>query len=156
LPSEHSTYLAISPNSYQRNWLNMFQTRTATTFCYIALISIFLIGCGRSPDTVVTGQVRWNGEPLAYGFITFCPVDGATKTAGAAIENGNYRANDVPPGEKIVQIMASDPPRVAQSSSDVAAVRPTVVIPPDAKGNSQKHRIGSGTQSLDVILLPAE
>jgi hypothetical protein len=130
----------------------MFQTRTATTFGCVALISIFLTGCGGSPDTVVTGKVRWNGEPLAYGFITFCPVDGATKTAGAVIENGNYQANDVPPGEKFVQIMASDPPRVAQSSSDVSTAKPTVVIPPDAKGNGEKHKIGQGTQTLDLSL----
>jgi hypothetical protein len=118
----------------------------------IALASIFLNGCGGSRDTVVTGNVRWNGEPLAYGFISFRPVDGATKTAGAAIENGIYRANDVPPGEMIVQVMAADPPRVAQSSSDVATVRSTVVIPPDAKGNGEKHTIGRGTQTLDLSL----
>jgi hypothetical protein len=103
--------------------------------------------------TTVTGNVTWNGRPLPYGAISFAPADGSTKTAGAMITDGKYRAVDVPPGEKIVQVIAGAPPRAPGGSSDPPPM-PEFTIPPNAPGNGEHHTIAEGQQTLDLSLMP--
>jgi hypothetical protein len=145
-----------------KNKMRFAVTRSNTMhrWCAVCLVLLltcltFTVGCGGSSDAIVSGKVTWKGEPLPYGFIAFAPVDGKTKTAGAPIEAGKYRAADVPPGEKFVQITAADPPRTAQGSSD-PMTPPAIDIPHNAKGNGQQHKIGPGAQTLDLALSPPE
>jgi hypothetical protein len=69
------------------------------------------------------------------------------------ITDGKYRAVDVPPGEKIVQVIAGAPPRAPGGSSDPPAM-PEFIIPPDAPGNGAHHTITAGQQTLDLSLMP--
>ncbi len=121
-------------------------------FCLLPLL--VSLGCGKPVGTTVTGNVTWNGQPLAYGAISFVPADGATKTAGAMITGGKYRAVDVPPGEKIVQVISGAPPREPGGSADRPTV-PEFTIPPDAPGNGAHHTITTGQQTLDLSLSSA-
>ncbi|MCC7087479.1 MAG: hypothetical protein IT427_20945 [Pirellulales bacterium] len=111
------------------------------------------VGCGKSTDGFVSGSVTWKGEPLPYGYIMFASVDGKTNSAGSLIEAGKYRATNVPPGEKVVQVTSSDPPRIVQTSTDKMKP-PAIDIPENAKGNGEKHTIRLGEQTLDFALAP--
>lgn len=111
-------------------------------------------GCSRPPANTVTGSVTWNGLPLAYGAISFLPADGASRTAGAVVTDGRYVVIDVPPGEKIVQVISGSPPREPGGSSDVPPPL-EFMIPPNAIGNGERHTIIAGQQVLDLQLFPA-
>jgi hypothetical protein len=72
----------------------------------LLLTLVALAGCGDNSGLVeVKGTVTLDGAPLEKGAISFSPVDGKTKTAGANIEAGNYSAR-VPPGTMKVSISA--------------------------------------------------
>jgi hypothetical protein len=69
------------------------------------LILIALLGC-RARDTVeVTGDVSWEGAPLAQGDITFVDTDPHVPAAAGKIVDGVY-AFDCKPGKKRVEIQS--------------------------------------------------
>lgn len=72
-----------------------------TTLIVFGMLAI--TGCGGDGMTTVVGKVTVNGTPLTKGAITFEPIDGVGRTAGATIDGGNYETR-VPPGEKRVRI----------------------------------------------------
>jgi hypothetical protein len=75
----------------------------------LIVVPLLLAGCdGGPPMGDVSGKVTYEGKIVEIGDITFIPVDGKTPTAGAPIENGQYRAR-VPVGLMKVSISA---PRV--------------------------------------------
>ena len=63
-------------------------------------------GCGGEKEAEVTGIVRFEGEPVKSGAISFYPVDGKSRTSGSEIHDGEYRAK-VPYGAMIVRINAA-------------------------------------------------
>ena len=65
---------------------------------------VILAGCPEPTVGVVRGTIQVDGVPAKLGAITFIPVDGQSGTAGAAITDGKYIADDVPPGTHKVQI----------------------------------------------------
>jgi hypothetical protein len=68
---------------------------------------VLLTGCGPArPKTYeVSGIVTWDGEAVADGYISFCPLDGTVVPEGGKIKNGHYRFRSRP-GKKRVQIYA--------------------------------------------------
>src|SRR5262245_26830212 len=71
--------------------------------CLLALL--VLAGCGDSTTGEVRGTIKFDGQPVKEGAITFKPVDGKTGTAGGQIKDGRYTAR-VPLGEMKVEISA--------------------------------------------------
>jgi hypothetical protein len=122
-------------------------------------------GCGGAGATV-TGAVTYEGEPVKSGYVTFAPADGQGPTVGAAITDGRYTAEKVPPGPKVVKVEASGAatPSV-QSQADAEKLSKelkgklgpdgiirTATVPPDADGNNQKADVKGGSQTLDLHL----
>jgi hypothetical protein len=54
----------------------------------------------------IHGRVTLDGEPVPAGSVKFSPLDGQTPTAGAVIQDGEYRA-EVPLGRMRVEIRAA-------------------------------------------------
>jgi hypothetical protein len=84
----------------------------------IALIAVVAIvsGCnsGGLEKVVVSGEVKFKGEPVSIGKITFDPIEGTDgPISGAAIKDGRYTADGkggVPIGRHKVIIEGFRPP----------------------------------------------
>lgn len=125
---------------------------------------LLLAGCGGS--TAVTGSVSYEGQPVESGSITFLPADGQGPSAGAAISGGQYRVDEITPGEKTVQIvglkeisfarssaeMAQQAEEAARRGTAAAPVEQASEIPANAEGNNATVEVKPGTQTLDFHL----
>lgn len=132
----------------------------------IACTTIALGGCADSNLGTVSGTVTYEGTPVENGNITFLPVDGLGEPAGGPITAGAYTVTEVPPGKKIVEVIAVEEVDVALSTEDMArraaeaqtrgdrpgAIEPADVVPPNAAGNNQQHDVVAGDQKLDLTL----
>jgi hypothetical protein len=68
-----------------------------------AVVLVVASGCGGSAASI-SGEVTYEGQPVAKGVITFFPADGKGPAEGGTIVNGRYRVEPITPGPKIVQI----------------------------------------------------
>src|SRR5262245_8805828 len=84
-----------------------------------ALTLLPLSGCGAGTATV-TGDVTYDGQPVADGSITLRPADGKGPVCGADIKEGKYTATDVPRGPKVVRIEAYKKVNFAASTEELA------------------------------------
>ena len=118
-------------------------------------------GCGRGGGTTVSGRVTYEDAPVARGQIMFTPADGKGPIVGGEISAGSYSLSDVSPGQKVVQISASEDAPVVLTTEDLAkaaqtgkaaAPPPKVTVPPNAAGNGATIEIKSGRQTLDFHL----
>jgi hypothetical protein len=74
---------------------------------YLAASLLLLTGCGGGPDLVsVSGEVTYDGAPVAEGQIVFADVDGVAPTSHAPIASGKYKI-ETPAGAKKVRITAT-------------------------------------------------
>lgn len=78
---------------------------TAPALCAGILASVMLAGCGGSeiPMAEVEGEVKFDGQPIEWGTITFVPSDGKGPTTGGHITNGQFSVM-VPPGAKRIEV----------------------------------------------------
>jgi hypothetical protein len=125
----------------------------------------FLSGCGSSTATV-TGEVTYDGKPVGDGYITFTPTDGKGKDAGGPISAGSYRVAGLPPGPKLVKVIAVKKVNFASSSEEMmqkaaearktgshdGLVDPADTIPENAEGNNAKVDVTPGEQTHNFAL----
>jgi hypothetical protein len=142
----------------------MLSTRSLILAFALATVLV-LPGCGSSTATV-SGEVTWEGEPVADGFITFTPVDGKGKDGGAPISAGRYTVRDLPPGPKLVQVIATRKVNFASTSEEMkqraavarqkgdhnGLVDPADVIPANAEGNNVRVEVATGNSTRDFHL----
>ena len=77
--------------------------------CHLSLLVVLsLAGCGRPGPTqfLVTGTVKWQGEPVEKGDIIFDPVERKTRAEATKIVGGNYSLR-IGAGKMKVRIFAS-------------------------------------------------
>ncbi|MDO4557932.1 MAG: hypothetical protein Q4C47_03095 [Planctomycetia bacterium] len=89
-------------------WTRTVRT-VAVTLSIVTLSIVTLTGCG--PDDgkfPVSGTVRYEGQPVADGIITFVPSDGSAPES-IAIQGGIYEIR-VPAGESLIRIYANRAP----------------------------------------------
>jgi len=124
------------------------------------MLSLVLAGCG-GPGTVVTGNITYEGQPVEKGQITFTPADGKGPIGGGEIAGGKYSVSGLEPGQKVVQITATEDSTPILSSADMAAAAasgkpvapsPKNLVPSDAVGNGATVDLKSGNQKLDFAL----
>jgi len=73
----------------------------------IAALFVTFVGCGKSDGRLaITGNVTFEGSPLAEGAITFFPIGGSGVSSGGSIVQGAY-TSDIMPGKYAVQITAN-------------------------------------------------
>lgn len=94
-----------------------FSARRAAALAF-SLAAALAAGCNSRPQSPVPlsevkGTVKYNGQPLAEGTITFMPI-GGTNSATGDIQNGEYslstfvKGDGAPPGEYKVAVTAWD------------------------------------------------
>jgi len=78
------------------------------TFSVLTAFVLAIAGCGKSgPKLIeVTGFVKYDGQPVAEGDITFLPVDKTVAGEGGKIKDGRYTMK-VKEGKNQVSIMAT-------------------------------------------------
>jgi len=101
-----------------------------------------LVGCERGPARFgVSGTVKFKGERLADGWITFVPKDAAKETQGARITEGKYElpaANGLTLGEYLVAITAMEPGAKAGADEPPGAPkRGKSIIPEEFNRNTK-------------------
>jgi len=102
-----------------------------------ALLALFAItGCGPGgpAEYSVTGMVNFEGAPIPEGDIIFEPADGKTQHRATKIVNGRYEVA-VPPGPKVVKIMATKEDGVRDKVMNMVARRQ--YIPPQYNAQSE-------------------
>lgn len=106
----------------------------------IAILTLAtFVGCGTGLAKV-EGTVTFNGEPVSRGMINLEPVDGKGSVTGASVENGQFSIANVPPGEKIVRIMAVYTKGV-QKEADGSEVEICDDLLPKEYGQDSKYRL---------------
>ena len=126
----------------------------ATRFLFALALAPLLLGCGSS-ETVVTGSVTINGQPLRQGYITFFPTAGTKATCGAEVIDGQYQVKPMIPGPRRVVIAGT--PNVQAAShvngpTTLKIVASANAVSLHAKGNQQVVEIQQGKQTLDFAL----
>src|SRR5436190_19933591 len=86
---------------------------------FAPLFILFLAGCGSSAS--FSGNVTYNGNPVADGFITFSPTGPGAKEVAAPIKDGAYQLAAIPTGKRLVEIVASGTAAGPVSSADLEA-----------------------------------
>lgn len=131
----------------------------ANAWLAAALITValpLLSGCGAA-KMPISGSVTYDGQPVAYGAISFAPADGVGPSAGGEILDGRYTVPDITPGKKIVNIISAEKPSGPVGSGDAydkgaEAAKAAAQIPPNAEGNNAQIEVTSGTTTLDFAL----
>lgn len=143
----------------------MTRTRRTGVVALAALFLLGLAGCGGSTATL-TGEVSYDGQPVADGSIVLTPADGKGPTSGGTITDGKYTVANVTPGPKVVRIEAYKKVNFASSSEemmqkaaqakkkgdDSGLVDPADIIPVNAEGNNQQIDVAAGTSRRDFHL----
>jgi hypothetical protein len=143
----------------------MHQLRVLTAAVTLAVAAGLLAGCGSSLATC-SGEVTYDGKPVGDGYITFTPADGKGKDAGGPISGGRYQVTGLPPGPKVVKVIAVKQVNFASTSEEMkrkadaarkagdhdGLVDPADTIPENADGNNVKVDIAAGDNHLDFHL----
>ena len=110
----------------------MLNTRLLKTTCVAALLSAPLCGCGKGPKMhTVTGNVSYQGQPIAEGQIIFSATDGNSPAATVFIENGRYSVV-TSAGVKTVRISATkETGRIVEGAMGVKYPERIDFIPPN-------------------------
>jgi hypothetical protein len=79
-----------------------------TSGTIVALLACLAVGCG-SPQTVITGTVTLDGQPVANAILDMFPVSAIGRVTVARTDaEGRYRAT-VSPGKLSVVVLAQEP-----------------------------------------------
>jgi len=109
--------------------------------CGMIIVLMVTAGCGSSDGRVaVAGTVTLDDQPLDNGVITFLPQDKKLRTAGAAIELGQYQVpaeQGLYPGKYFVAIDASDPTQTAARPDHPGMAIPVSRIPLRYNGETE-------------------
>jgi hypothetical protein len=131
---------------------------------WAAALALALAGCGvlalartgRAPGATpwqLTGKVRYRGEVLPSGTVTFLGADGKRRH-GLIAENGTYKVTGVAPGAAGVGVV-SHPRTPAGMGGEKAKVHlPPHYARPETSGLT--CQVEGGPQTFDIDLPPAE
>jgi len=123
--------------------------------CSLALALLPLVlGCGSS-ETVVSGTVTVNDQPLAQGYITFFPIEGTKAIRGTDVIDGRYQIKAMPAERRRAVISGTPDVQLAVNGigPQTLKIMPTAnAISPRTKGNQQTVEIRPGKQTIDFAL----
>jgi hypothetical protein len=127
------------------------------------LLGLLAAGCGRShsAEGEVTGCVRYNGQPLPWGTVTFLAADDR-KLSAVIEEGGRYRVDKLPVGSYQIGVIsrpdpAPIPPHAERPGSKPPAEKNPFNIPqrygkPTKSGLT--YVVRKGPQNHDIELTP--
>jgi hypothetical protein len=143
----------------------MNQLRSLAVAVVLTAVALVLSGCGSSTATV-SGEVTYEGQPVGDGYITFTPADGKGKDAGGPLTGGRYEVAGLPPGPKVVKVIAVKKVNFASTSEEMMAraaearklgnhdglVDPADTIAENAEGNNARIDLTAGVNQHDFHL----
>jgi hypothetical protein len=127
---------------------------------FVPGLLILLSGCGGGVGSV-SGEVKYNGQPLPNGRITFICSGGTKPSLSADIANGRYEIANVPVGPVEVTVETFE-----LRADSVPGGPPPPPVPkgykyikiPTRYGNAKESGLGfevvSGPQTKDFALTP--
>src|SRR6266850_2352751 len=132
---------------------------------FLALVATLSSGGGGTTASV-SGEVTYEGSAVDDGYITFTPTDGQGKDVGGPITGGRYSLTGVPPGPKVVKVIAVKKVNFASTSEEMqrraaearkagkfdGLVDPADTIPDNAEGNNAKVELKAGSNTFDFPL----
>jgi hypothetical protein len=106
--------------------------RKQLLFAAMSVAIVGLAGCGDNPlgRRALSGSVTLDGSPLESGNIEFAPLDAASVSSGANIQQGRFDVPElqgVPPGKYRVRIFAAQAagaPRTPEEAAIPTGHRP--------------------------------
>jgi hypothetical protein len=142
----------------------MQQVRALAAAVLAATVALLVAGCGSSTASV-SGEVTFDGKPVD-GHITFTPADGKGKDGGGPITGGRYTVAGLPPGRKMVKVIAVRKVNFASTSEEMkqkaaeaqkagnydGLVDPADTIPDNAVGNNVEVELKAGDNTRDIHL----
>jgi hypothetical protein len=113
----------------------------------IGLATLVVAGCSDADGgrLAVSGTVKFKGETLKAGIISFEPLDNQDTFSGAPIENGRYeipRPQGLKPGKYRVRVSAGD------------GVTPAIIAGAKEKDNAEAAGPGGSTNIISRELIP--
>ncbi|QJW98139.1 peptidase associated/transthyretin-like domain-containing protein [Frigoriglobus tundricola] len=127
-----------------------------------SFVVIWSAGCTGEPKADVTGQVTYNGKPLAFGSVIMLKASGPGEPAVAEIQpDGTYTFRGIPVGETKIGVVSSDPNIKLDLRGDQKQLPPKAdpklwfPIPskyaqPTSSGLSCNLSAGSNTHGIDL------
>ena len=151
-------------------------TRRKRTSCCLKTLVGFLVlaaaGCGAGKGEV-SGQVKFKGEPLTSGRVTFVCQAGAKEVLSSEIVNGTYTISGVPVGPVKIMVETFPPPTAPPPVKIPGGIPPKikglpepgappahgrhVAIPPRYSNLEQSglsYAVTAGPQNYDIPLQP--
>ena len=143
-------YLGVIVMCYRRLYLSL---AISTLLIMVPLIT----GCSESSGAEVTGTVRFNGQPLSGGKVTFFHPSKPGRNVSCYVQaDGSYRILEVPSGEVKVTVVAL-PPRQKNRADKKQAGKKQYVPPIPMKYTDPETTdivcpVRGGTQTFDIDL----
>ncbi len=75
---------------------------------WLALLGLVISGCGQ-PRGNVSGEVKFKGEPLPTGRITFLCKEGKHEVFSGLIDKGKFEILNIPAGPSVVTVATYKP-----------------------------------------------
>jgi hypothetical protein len=135
----------------------------APAWAGLGIVLVGLLGCG-AKQAQVSGTVKFEGEPVAKGYISFLPDDGEGSTAGGTIEDGKYSVSGMAPGRKKVHVTLDAQEDAEASAKERGRSDRTKemrnrgrraapdAVPKKLDGNDQVFELSTGGQELNLEL----
>jgi hypothetical protein len=144
----------------RRAWFPSRLARVRT----LVLFALVAAGCrGDQTSGTVTGTVRYKGEPLSGGKVTFFGTNDQVATAMIGAD-GSYKAQKVPLGTVVAAVSTPGPMPGKEDAASNPMMKRKKVAPPekksvvvpdkysDPKKSGVTLTVTGGTQSFDINL----
>jgi len=121
----------------------------------LVLLSLLLLtGCsssGNGDGNEISGVVKYNGEPVPGGTISFISAADKNKVARAGINpDGTYRVGKVPLGDMKITIDGPSPPSDSAQGKKPPMILPKTYLKAETSGLSYSVKEGSQTHNIDL------
>jgi hypothetical protein len=112
-------------------------------------VLVLSLGCSRLQTTSVSGVVRFQGQPLAGGTVTFVDTDNQ-KRHSAIGKDGRYRVEGPAPGTARIVVVSH--PRVPEGFNPARPGQPGGKAAEEKRDNVPKRYADVETSGLSVVV----
>jgi len=107
--------------------------RSSLSFLAVSTTLLAVLGCGRAGPGNVSGEVKYNGQPLPEGNIAFISTVGEKEAVRGKITDGHYTVTNVPAGPVDITVQTIPP----STATLPPGVKP--ITPPEGETQPASH-----------------